>query len=91
MLGAIILGLIAGFIARGLTRGPTPRGLIATLALGLAGAGLGYLIFTEALGIGDTEVFDLGGLPGAIIGAWLVLYLHRRFVVEPVARRQSRR
>jgi uncharacterized membrane protein YeaQ/YmgE (transglycosylase-associated protein family) len=83
MLGAIILGLLAGFIARILTPGKTPRGLLLTLFLGLAGAAVGYLIFTELLGIGDTEVFDLGGLPGAVIGTMLLLYLHRRLVVEP--------
>jgi uncharacterized membrane protein YeaQ/YmgE (transglycosylase-associated protein family) len=83
LLGAIILGLLAGWIARILTPGRTPRGLLTTLFLGLAGAAVGYLIFTELLGIGDTEVFDLGGLPGAVIGTMILLYLHRRLVVEP--------
>ena len=83
MLGAILLGLLAGWIARILTPGRTPRGLLMTLFLGLAGAAVGYLIFTELLGIGDTEMFDLGGLPGAVIGTMILLYLHRRLVVEP--------
>ncbi len=83
MLGAIILGLLAGWIARILTPGRTPRGLLTTLALGLAGSAIGYLIFTELLNIGDTEMFDLGGLPGAVIGTMILLYLHRRLVVEP--------
>ena len=83
MLGALILGLLAGWIARILTPGRTPRGLLTTLFLGLAGAAVGYLIFTELLNIGDTEVFDLGGLPGAVIGTMILLYLHRRLIVEP--------
>jgi uncharacterized membrane protein YeaQ/YmgE (transglycosylase-associated protein family) len=83
VLGAIILGLLAGWIARVLTPGRTPKGLLTTLVLGLAGAGIGYLVFTELLGIGDTEVFDLGGLPGAVIGTMILLYLHRRLVIEP--------
>ena len=83
MLGAIVLGLLAGWIARILTPGRTPRGLLTTLFLGLAGAAIGYLIFTELLNIGDTEVFDLGGLPGAVIGTMILLYLHRRLIVEP--------
>ena len=66
MIGAIILGLLAGFLARMLTPGKTPKGLLTTLLLGIAGAGVGYLIFTELLGIGDTEAFDLAGLPGAL-------------------------
>jgi uncharacterized membrane protein YeaQ/YmgE (transglycosylase-associated protein family) len=83
MIGAIILGLLAGFIARGLMPGKTPKGLLITLFLGLAGSLIGYLIFTELLGIGDTEAFDLGGLPGAVIGTMILLYLHRRLIVEP--------
>jgi uncharacterized membrane protein YeaQ/YmgE (transglycosylase-associated protein family) len=83
VIGAIVLGLLAGYIARVLTPGRTPRGLLVTLLLGLGGAVVGYLIFTELLGIGDTEAFDLGGLPGAVIGTMLLLYLHRRLVVEP--------
>jgi uncharacterized membrane protein YeaQ/YmgE (transglycosylase-associated protein family) len=78
MIGAIILGLLAGYIARALSPGPKPQGILITFALGLAGAWVGYLIFTEVLGIGDTEAFDLGGLPGAIIGAMLLLYAYRK-------------
>jgi uncharacterized membrane protein YeaQ/YmgE (transglycosylase-associated protein family) len=83
LIGAIVLGLLAGWIARILTPGRTPRGLLTTLVLGLAGAAVGYLIFTELLGFGDTEAFDLGGLPGAVIGTMILLYLHRRLVIEP--------
>ena len=79
MIGAIILGLLAGLIARALSPGPKPTGLLATLLLGLAGAVIGFLIFTELLGIGDTETFDLGGLPGAVIGSMILLAIYRRF------------
>lgn len=88
MIGAIILGLVAGYLARILTPGKTPRGLLVTLFLGLLGSGVGYLIFTEVLGVGDTEAFDLGGLPGAVIGTMVVLYLHRKLIVD--ARRDAR-
>ena len=43
------------------------------MLVGLAGAALGYLIFTVGLGIGDTDVFDFGGIIGAIIGVVIVL------------------
>lgn len=82
MVGAIILGLVAGYLARILTPGRTPKGLLVTLLLGIAGAFVGYLIFTELLGVGDTEALDLGGLPGAVIGTMLLLYLHRKLVVD---------
>jgi uncharacterized membrane protein YeaQ/YmgE (transglycosylase-associated protein family) len=80
VIGAIILGIVAGFIARALMPGRDPMGFFATILLGLAGAVVGFLIFTELLGIGDNEAFDLGGLIGAIIGSMLLLFLYRRFV-----------
>lgn len=80
MLGAIILGLLAGFIAKALMPGKDPGGLIATILLGLAGSVVGFLLFTELLGIGDNKMFDLGGLVGAIIGTILLLGLYRKFV-----------
>ena len=78
MIGALILGLVAGFLARALLPGKDPMGLLATILLGLAGSLVGFLIFTELLGIGDNEAFDLGGLIGAVIGAMLLLVAYRK-------------
>ncbi|HEX8086165.1 MAG TPA: GlsB/YeaQ/YmgE family stress response membrane protein [Solirubrobacteraceae bacterium] len=80
MIGAIILGIVAGFLARALMPGKDPMGFFATVLLGLAGALVGFFLFTEVLGIGDNEAFDLGGLIGAVIGAMLLLGLYRAFV-----------
>jgi uncharacterized membrane protein YeaQ/YmgE (transglycosylase-associated protein family) len=77
MIGAIILGFIAGYIGRLFTPGSGVSGCLPTTAIGLVGSIAGYLIFTEALDIGDTEMLDLGGLPGAVIGTALVLVLIR--------------
>ena len=44
-----------------------------SLVLGLACALLGYLIFTVWIGIGDEDVFDFGGILGAIIGVIILL------------------
>jgi uncharacterized membrane protein YeaQ/YmgE (transglycosylase-associated protein family) len=79
MIGALILGLLAGFIGKALMPGKNPGGFFVTILLGLAGSVVGFLIFTELLGIGDTEAFDLGGLPGAIIGVMILLFIYRRF------------
>jgi len=77
MIGAIILGIVAGFIGRALMPGRDAMGFFATILLGLAGSVVGFLIFTELLGIGDNQAFDLGGLVGAIIGVMILLGLYR--------------
>lgn len=79
MIGALILGLVAGFIGKALMPGDDPGGFFATILLGLAGAVVGFFLFTELLGIGDSDMFDLGGLVGAVIGVMLLLGLYRWF------------
>ena len=89
MIGAIILGIVAGFLGRFLMPGRDPMGFFATVLLGLAGALVGFFVFTGLLGIGDTEMFDLGGLVGAVIGVMLLLFAYRQFVAArrgPAAR-----
>lgn len=77
MIGAIILGIVAGFLGRALMPGPDPMGFLATIALGLGGAIVGFLLFTELLGIGDDKAFDLGGLIGSVIGVMILLGIYR--------------
>ncbi len=80
MIGALILGLVAGYIAKALHPGKDPGGFLVTIALGLLGSLVGFFLFTSVLGIGDNKIFDLGGLIGAIIGTVLVLVAYRRLV-----------
>ena len=77
MVGAIVLGIVAGYIGRLLMPGRDKMGFIATMLVGLAGSVVGFLIFTELLGVGDDKAFDLGGLLGAIIGVMILLGLYR--------------
>ena len=89
MIGAIILGVVAGYIGRLLMPGRDKMGFIATMLLGLAGAVVGFLVFTELFGIGDDEMFDLGGLIGSIIGVMVLLLLYRAVLKDkehPLAR-----
>jgi uncharacterized membrane protein YeaQ/YmgE (transglycosylase-associated protein family) len=89
MVGAIVLGIVAGYLGRLLMPGRDKMGFIMTSLLGLAGAVLGFLVFTELLGIGDNEMFDLGGLIGAIIGVMVLLLLYRLVLKDkehPLAR-----
>ncbi len=79
ILGAIVLGILAGFIARALLPGKQSMNLLMTMVLGLAGSFVGFLIFAELLDIGDEDAFDLGGIIGAIIGAMILLFIYERF------------
>jgi uncharacterized membrane protein YeaQ/YmgE (transglycosylase-associated protein family) len=87
MIGALILGLVAGFIGRALVPGDIfkdlsgPTSWAVSIVLGLAGAFVGYIIFTRGLGIGDDDAFDLGGLLSAVIGV-LILLIGAGFVVK---------
>jgi uncharacterized membrane protein YeaQ/YmgE (transglycosylase-associated protein family) len=86
IISAIVLGAISGYLARALVPGKQDIGFLMTVALGIGGAIVGYFFFTELLGIGDNEAFDLGGLIGAIIGVMILLFIYRR-AVESRARR----
>jgi uncharacterized membrane protein YeaQ/YmgE (transglycosylase-associated protein family) len=86
MVGALLLGFVCGVIARVLMPGDVFRGMsgptswAVSLVLGLAGALVGYVIFTLGLGIGDTDIFDWGGLLSALIGTLIVLALAGYFL-----------
>jgi uncharacterized membrane protein YeaQ/YmgE (transglycosylase-associated protein family) len=89
MVGAIVLGIVAGYLGRLLMPGKDKMGFIATILLGLGGAVIGFLVFTELLGVGDNEIFDLGGLIGSIIGVMILLGLYRLVLKDkahPLAR-----
>ena len=73
----IILGLVAGLIAKAILKGPNPGGLIVTTLLGVAGALLGGFL-ARALDIGDIgEFWDLETWLIAIGGSVLVLVIWR--------------
>ena len=78
MIGALILGFLAGTIARfvmpdAFNQVEGWKSWVLSTVLGLCGAALGWLIFTKWMGIGDEAVFDLGGIIGAIIGTLILL------------------
>ena len=78
IIGWIILGLLAGIIAKALLPGDDPGGMIITAVIGIVGAILGGLI-ARALGIGDPidEFFDISTWLAAIIGAIILLAIYR--------------
>jgi uncharacterized membrane protein YeaQ/YmgE (transglycosylase-associated protein family) len=77
MVGAVILGIVAGYLGRLLMPGKDKMGFISTTLLGLAGAALGWVVFRFAFGIGDSDAFDFGSLIGAVVGVMVLLGLFR--------------
>lgn len=79
LIAALALGLVCGAIGRALVPNDAFENMTGwkswalSTVLGLAGAALGYWIFTGLLGIGDDDKFDWGGLIGAVIGAIIVV------------------
>jgi uncharacterized membrane protein YeaQ/YmgE (transglycosylase-associated protein family) len=78
ILGWILLGLLAGIIAKAVLPGDDPGGIIITTLIGIAGAVLGGLV-ARALDIGDPidEFFDVSTWLAAIIGAVALLLVWR--------------
>lgn len=75
----LVVGFVAGLLARAIVSGPGPKGLIRTTVLGVIGSFvggfLGYAIFDKDLA---ESAFQVSGLVGSLIGAVLVLLLYRR-------------
>jgi len=74
----LIIGLIAGFIARALVPGRDPMGVIGTIVLGVVGSFiggfLGYVIFHKDANEGALQP---SGIIGSIIGAVIALLIYR--------------
>ncbi|HEX6006294.1 MAG TPA: GlsB/YeaQ/YmgE family stress response membrane protein [Burkholderiales bacterium] len=71
----IILGLIAGAIAKAIMPGNQGGGIILTMVLGIVGALVGGFLGTAIFGIADLSGFDLRSIVIAVIGALIVLFL----------------
>ncbi|MGZ8335112.1 MAG: GlsB/YeaQ/YmgE family stress response membrane protein [Allosphingosinicella sp.] len=75
-LGWIVIGLVAGAIAKLLTPGREPSGCIVTVIIGIAGAVLaGFL----GQAIGWYSPGEGAGFLAAIVGAVLILMIYRMF------------
>ncbi len=78
ILSWILLGLVAGALAKFLMPGDDPGGLVTTTLLGIGGAFVGGFIGT-AVGFGSVQDFSIGSVITATGGAFLLLWAHRRF------------
>jgi uncharacterized membrane protein YeaQ/YmgE (transglycosylase-associated protein family) len=76
VLGWIILGLVAGAIAKAAHRGDEPGGVLGTFVVGVVGAIAGGLI-ASAMGVGSvSSFFNVGTWLIAIGGALVLLVIH---------------
>ena len=72
IIGMIIVGLIAGALAKLIMPGRDPGGIIVTILLGIAGSLVGGFLFGGA----DNRV----GIIGSIVGALILLGIYRLIV-----------
>ncbi len=74
----IVIGFVAGFLARALVPGPDPMSLGQTWLLGVigsfAGGFIGYLLLRKD---GEDGWFQASGIIGSILGAIVVLLIYR--------------
>jgi uncharacterized membrane protein YeaQ/YmgE (transglycosylase-associated protein family) len=68
---ALVIGLVAGLLARAVIPGKQDLGILATIVLGLIGSVVGNLL--GGLILRGELAFDLGGWWASILGAILVL------------------
>jgi uncharacterized membrane protein YeaQ/YmgE (transglycosylase-associated protein family) len=76
IIGWIVIGLIAGAIARWLMPGPDPMGWLGTIVLGIVGSLVGGTLLNLVTG-GGMEL-SAAGILGSILGALIVLFVWRR-------------
>jgi uncharacterized membrane protein YeaQ/YmgE (transglycosylase-associated protein family) len=81
LLYLLIIGVVAGFLARLLVPGPDPMSAGATIVLGIIGSFvgglLGWVLFGKDL---DQGALQPSGLIGSVVGAILALLVYRAVV-----------
>src|SRR4051794_9972614 len=77
---ALIVGIIAGFLARAVVPGDDSMGLLGTMVLGLVGSVIGGFLGWVLFGRDANEgALQLSGLLGSFIGAVIALLAYRAF------------
>ena len=74
IIGWIVIGLLAGGIAKLLMPGKDPGGCIITILLGVAGALLAGFIGKS---VGWYDQNEAAGFIAAIVGAFILLFIYR--------------
>lgn len=74
LIGVVVIGLIAGAIAKLIMPGKDPGGLLVTMGLGIGGALLATILGRM---IGWYKAGESGGLIAGVIGAVILLAIYR--------------
>ncbi len=74
----ILVGVIAGVLAKVILPGRDPGGFLLTPLIGMAGAVVGGIVFRILGGVGATG-FNLWSILVATVGAMILLALYRLF------------
>ena len=73
LIWTLVIGGVIGAVAKWIMPGKDPGGIIATIALGVAGSWVGSMLLPNWF-----------GFVGSILGALLVLWLYKKFVGRSV-------
>jgi uncharacterized membrane protein YeaQ/YmgE (transglycosylase-associated protein family) len=74
IIGTIIIGLLAGIVAKFLMPGRDPGGFIITILLGIAGAFVATYLGQD---VGWYRAGEGAGFIGAVVGAVIILLIYR--------------
>ncbi|WP_432470337.1 GlsB/YeaQ/YmgE family stress response membrane protein [Amphritea sp. HPY] len=77
ILSWIVLGLVAGMLAKWLMPGKDGGGFIITTLLGVAGAFVGGFL-GSLVGFGGADGFNLGSIATATVGAFILLFVYNK-------------
>jgi uncharacterized membrane protein YeaQ/YmgE (transglycosylase-associated protein family) len=77
ILSWVILGLLAGALAKWLMPGNDGSGWFMTMVLGIAGAFVGGFI-GSFLGFGSADGLNIGSIVTATIGAFILLFVYNK-------------
>lgn len=77
ILAWIVLGLIAGAIAKAIMPGRDPGGFIVTALIGIVGAVIGGFLGNMIFGIGGVSGIDIRSILISVVGSLVLLWVYR--------------
>jgi uncharacterized membrane protein YeaQ/YmgE (transglycosylase-associated protein family) len=73
----IVVGLVAGILAKWVMPGPDPGGIVVTVLIGIVGAFIGGWVLDRLGFAGSAGGFGLGSILTATLGAIILLVIYR--------------